>query len=462
MKVLVTGATGFVGKRLVAKLIERNHEVVVLSRCKIKAQKALALPCHFYSWNPETELPPTEAITHVQAVINLMGENIAVRRWSTKQKEKILNSRTIATHNLIQALEKNLTHPLDVFISSSAVGIYPVNETLTITEQTPSAQGFLADVCKAWEKSAQQITQTQRKVIIRTGVVMGHEAGALAKLLPLFRLGLGGPIGAGKQYMSWIHVDDLVSIYIEALENKTYQGVYNGVAPYPVTNKEWSKTLGDALHVPALFPVPPFMLKLIFGEMSTVILDGQKVVPENLLKQNFKFEYPYIKNAFANICPLEKTSGVSKEKPCHIFRCHQWVPTPLDQTFTFFSDPKNLEKITPPWLNFHITKEPSSLQTGSLIEYQLKIHGVNIKWQTLIEDFKLNSHFKDIQTKGPYSIWNHTHRFISCAGGTLIQDEVHFRLPFGILGSLFIPFICKDITKIFSYRKKVITEILKE
>ena len=242
MKILITGATGFVGGYLIKELVKNDHSVKVLTRNSKKYADSTEKNVQYFSWNPETEIAPKEAFIaadgskDVDVVINLMGENISNRRWSTAQKKKIFNSRVLGTNNLVEAINTYLSSPLDLFISTSAVGIYEANTPEILNEDGISGKGFLANVCQEWEASALNIKQSKRTLITRVGVVFGNNGGALQKLLPIFKLGGGGPIGNGKQTMSWIHVKDLVNIYIKAIEDERYKGIVNAVSPKPVSN----------------------------------------------------------------------------------------------------------------------------------------------------------------------------------------------------------------------------------
>lgn len=302
MKILITGASGFVGSTLTCKLLSLGHEVHILTRNKdhlpalFQTDKVKA-----FTWSNQQSKPPLEAIEGIDGVINLIGENIAAKRWSPEQKEILRSSRVDTTNNLIALIEENRSKPLKFFISSSAVGIYPVNRDETLDENSKIGRNFLAELCVDWEKAASKITKTERLVIIRTGVVFEKHGGALKKMLLPFQLGLGGPIGDGNHYMSWIHLDDLVSLFVEAATNSNYQGIYNGVAPTPVNNFDFTKSLGSALHRPTLFPVPDQMLKLVFGEMSSVILDSQKIVSQRLKDSGFHFQYPTVDTALQAI-----------------------------------------------------------------------------------------------------------------------------------------------------------------
>lgn len=298
MKILITGATGFVGRHLIEKLLQEGHTILACSRNKASALKMLPKEVQVFEWsNVSEELPPKEAMENIEAVINLMGENLSEKRWSKSQKEKIFNSRVLGTKNLVKGLEENLKGNLKVFISASAIGHYVVNRKEQLTEESPKGDGFLPDLCEQWENSTQSLIKSDRTLKLRIGVVLGKGGGILKKLSPIFNLGLGGPIGSGSHMMSWIHIEDLACIFAESLKNNNFEGVINGVSPFPVSNKEFSKSLGQALKRPVIFPVPPLALKLVFGEMSTIMLDGQSIISQKLESLNFKFKYPKINEA---------------------------------------------------------------------------------------------------------------------------------------------------------------------
>ena len=297
MKVLVTGATGFVGKRVVKQLLDGGDEVVVLTRNLAKAALTLGSNCKYYQWLDTLANPPAEAFNGVDGIINLMGEGIADKRWDEDQKKKIYDSRIISTGKLIETI-KGLPSKPKVMVSTSAVGVYGNRNEEEITEESTLGNDFLAGVCKDWEAEANKAAALGIRVaIIRTGVVLGRGGGALKKMLPIFKLGAGGPVGNGKQYMSWIHVDDLASMYVEVLKNNTVQGPFNGTAPYPATSKEFARTLGKTLHRPAFAPAPAFALKMVFGEMSAVLLEGQKVIPLKFKDKKFRYRYPTLEMA---------------------------------------------------------------------------------------------------------------------------------------------------------------------
>jgi uncharacterized protein (TIGR01777 family) len=302
MKILITGATGFVGSKLAQKLLTAGHELNILTRNKEHVPAIFRdnkVTC--FEWPDTSTLPPIDCINGINGVINLMGENIAAKRWSDDQKRKLHDSRVQSTINLTTILNQNLSAPLDFFISASAVGIYPVNLADTLNEDSKPGHNFLANLCKEWEGAAYTLHKTKRTVVIRTSVVLEKSGGALAKMLPPFKMGLGGPIGDGNQYMSWIHLDDLVNLYAQAATDPNISGIYNAAAPHPVNNFDFTKALGHALHKPTLIPVPAMALKLAFGEMSTVILDSQKVVSTRLPETRYNFQYETIQSALNQI-----------------------------------------------------------------------------------------------------------------------------------------------------------------
>ena len=304
MKILITGATGFVGKRLVNALLNQGHQIVVLTRNKQNAETILKnanVQC--FSWSDTQLPPPLDAIKEIDGVVNLMGENLGEKYWSEEQKVKLRRSRIDSTISLVHLIEQNKTTPLNFFINASAIGIYPENLQYALTESSPLGNHFLANLCQDWENSLNLLTKTKRKVFIRTGIVLGKEGGALKKMLPTFKLGLGGKLGDGKQVMSWIHIDDLIAIYLEAINNPSYEGPFNATSPFPMTNAKFTELLGEALHKPTIFQVPRFILKMALGEMSELVLDSQEIKSEKLGPMHFHYQYPHLNEALKEIFP---------------------------------------------------------------------------------------------------------------------------------------------------------------
>jgi uncharacterized protein (TIGR01777 family) len=299
MRALVTGATGFLGRRLLEKL----DRPVVLSRNADQARTKLAAhKAEVFGWNPEREPAPAAAFEGVDAVFHLAGDPVGEGRWTAAKKKRIRESREVGTRNLVVTLRALPTKP-QVLISGSAVGIYSDRGDEVLTEASPAGHDFLADVCQAWEREALAAEDFGMRVVtVRTGIVLGPKGGALQRMLLPFNLGLGSPLGNGQQYMPWIHREDWVEILLFAAREPGLRGPVNATAPYPVTNREFTKSLGRALHRPTFFPpVPGFMLKLMFGEFGSILLDSQRCRPEKLLQARFAFQFPELDGALADI-----------------------------------------------------------------------------------------------------------------------------------------------------------------
>ena len=296
MKVVVTGATGFVGKVIVKKLLEAGDEVIVLTRNVAKAAITLGSSCKYFQWENTNQLPPAAAFEGVDGVINLLGETIS-QRWTEETKKLIYDSRIVGTRNLISTM-KSVSHPPKVLVSTSAIGIYGDRGDEEINENSNPADDFLGKLCQDWEAEANAAAEFGTRVVnVRVGIVLGKGGGALARMLPIFKLGGGGRLGSGEQFMSWIHIEDLASMYIEALKNNSIQGPVNGTSPYPTRNLEFTKVLSKTLHRPAFMPAPKFAIKLAFGEMSQILLGGQKVLPKKFADQKFRYRYPTLEIA---------------------------------------------------------------------------------------------------------------------------------------------------------------------
>ncbi len=296
MNVTLTGATGLIGTRLVAALRERGDTVAVLSRNPGRAGEALGVEAH--AWDPVAGPAPAAALAGRDAVIHLAGEPVA-QRWNAKVKQAIQASRELGTRNLVAGLQAADPRP-GVLVSSSAVGYYGKHGDERVTEDSPAGTDFLAQACVAWEHEAQAAAALgMRVVVIRTGVVLDPSGGALKTMLPPFRAGVGGPVAGGAQYMPWIHVDDIVGIYLAAIGDATWSGPVNASAPEPVTNREFSKALGRALHRPAVAPVPALALRLLYGEMAEIVTEGQRAVPERALALGYGFLHPELDEALA-------------------------------------------------------------------------------------------------------------------------------------------------------------------
>ena len=313
MKIAITGATGFVGSRLVVKLYDRGDDILILTRNPDKAGRIY--PKSIY---PKIEIIPyiaTESgdwqkeISGCDAVINLAGEPIS-ERWTGEAKRAIIASREIGTEKIVEAIsrsERVATAMADqkpkVLINSSAIGYYGTSETASFDENSPPGDDFLADVCKKWETAAQKVKDYgTRLVILRTGIVLGN-GGALGKMIPPFKLFAGGPIGSGRQWFSWIHRDDLINLIIYCLDRQGISGTFNATAPNPVRMKEFCQILGEVMNRPSWLPVPDFALEILLGEGAKIVLEGQEVLPKATQAIGFDYRYPNLEAALQEIVP---------------------------------------------------------------------------------------------------------------------------------------------------------------
>jgi uncharacterized protein len=294
MRVTVTGATGLIGTRLVRALRERGDEVTVLSRRPERAREALGVDA--VAWQPDAEPAPAEALAGRDGVVHLAGENIA-QRWSDEAKQAIHTSRELGTRNLVAGLRAAEPRP-GVLVSASGVDYYGDRGDEPLGEQAPPGNEWLAQVCVAWEREAAAAEELGVRVVrLRTGVALDKGGGALAKMLPFFRLGIGGPVAGGRQYLPWIHADDLVAMYLAPLGDAAWTGPVNAVAPDPPTNREFSRALGRALRRPAFAPVPAFAIRVLYGEMADIVLQSRRAVPDRARTHGFTYAHADLEEA---------------------------------------------------------------------------------------------------------------------------------------------------------------------
>lgn len=304
MKVAITGATGFVGSRLVERLQKEGMGAVVLTRNTALAQKVFpfaAFPnVEIVSYTPTKSGAWQSAIATCDGVVNLAGEPIGEGRWTPQRKQEILESRKLVTQKIVEAIATAHPKP-SVLVNASAIGYYGTSETATFDENSQAGNDFLAQVCQAWETEAQKVTNAGvRLVILRFGIVLGT-GGALGKMITPFKLFAGGPIGNGQQWFSWIHLDDIVNLIMRALTHSEMQGVYNATAPQPVRMAQLSTTMGKVMNRPSWLPVPSFAIEALLGEGAMVVLEGQQVLPKRTQASGFEYKYPNLEPALAEI-----------------------------------------------------------------------------------------------------------------------------------------------------------------
>ena len=302
MNYLLTGATGFIGRRLVQALLSEGHSVSYLAR---KRSPSLDSRASFFCWNPE-DRPPLECITRIETVVHLAGEPVA-QRWTADVKRRIYDSRVQGTGNLVSAIA-NLKHKPSALVSASAIGYYGDRGDEILAEDAPPASDFLADLCLNWEREAVRAREFGTRVVpIRIGVVLGQDGGALQRMMAPFRLGLGGKLGSGRQWMSWIHIDDIVRLILFASTNTELSRAVTGCSPQPVTNAEFTRQLAGALRRRAPFTVPKFALKLAMGEVADALFGSVRAIPKTAEQARFTFLYPNLCDALTAICHQPKT-----------------------------------------------------------------------------------------------------------------------------------------------------------
>lgn len=294
---LITGATGFIGGYLVKKILERGDSYIALTTNPVSAAKKLK------GYNKITDIDDYLQLKDekIDTVINLAGSNLGAKRWTDSAKKEFYDSRIKTTGKLISLFEEMKIKP-EVFISASGVDYYGNTGSREMTEEAPPAQGYLGKMTNDWEKEALKAEQYGiRTVVLRTGLVMAQDSEAIKKLLMPVKMFIGGPLGSGRQYVSWIHIDDLVGIYFFASENKNVKGIYNAAAPHPVTNAEFTKNAARLLGRPAYMMTPAFMIKAVFGEMSAVVLDGRKASANKIIDAGYKFKYGQNTDAWKDV-----------------------------------------------------------------------------------------------------------------------------------------------------------------
>lgn len=294
---LITGATGFIGGYLVKKILERGDSYIALTTNPVSAAKKLK------GYNKITDIDDYLQLKDekIDTVINLAGSNLGAKRWTDSAKKEFYDSRIKTTGKLISLFEEMKVKP-EVFISASGVDYYGNTGSREMTEEAPPAQGYLGKMTNDWEKEALKAEQYGiRTVVLRTGLVMAQDSEAIKKLLMPVKMFIGGPLGSGRQYVSWIHIDDLVGIYFFASENKNVKGIYNAAAPHPVTNAEFTKNAARLLGRPAYMMTPAFMIKAVFGEMSAVVLDGRKASVNKIKDAGYKFKYGQNTDAWKDV-----------------------------------------------------------------------------------------------------------------------------------------------------------------
>lgn len=453
MHVVVSGATGLIGRPLVRRLLDGGHAVTALTRDPERAAERLPADCAVAGWREGAPLEPT-MLRGVGAIVHLAGAGIADRRWTPAYKRTIRDSRVATTKALVTAMGAlPASERPRALVAASAIGWYGDRGDETLDESSPPGTGFLPEVCVAWEKESFAARDLGLRVAaLRTGIVLDARGGALRRMLPPFRLGVGGRLGSGRQWMSWITLDDVVALYLFVLERTDVSGPVNAVAPAPVTNADFTRALGRALGRPTLLPAPALVLRMALGELGGLLLEGQRVLPRVAAAAGFEFRHPELSPALAAL-----TADLDEE----LVR-EQLVPKPPEEVFRFFSDPANLGALTPAFVGFRLLAASTpTLRAETTLDYRLSLHGIPVRWRSVIAEWQPSRRFVDRQLKGPYRTWIHTHEFEPRAGGTLVRDLVRYALPFGPLGDAMAGrLVARDLGRIFAYRRARLRELL--
>lgn len=300
-KIIITGATGLIGQQLTIKLTDMGYKITIFTRNPDNAQKKLPNVHKVVKWEYDYVDEWLHELESVDAVIHLAGANLSTKRWNKEYKKLLYDSRIISTKKLIEAI-KTVERKPKVFITASAIGYYGNRSDEILTEESEAGKDFLANLCNDWEKEAKNVERLGvRSVQIRTGLVLSRNEGALKQMLPAFKYFIGGPLGNGKQWYSWLHIEDIINVYIKVLESEILSGPINAVSPNPVTMKKFAKILGEVLHRPSLFSVPKIILLLVIGQVAEVVTSSQRVVPEKLLNSSFKFKFEKLEDALRDI-----------------------------------------------------------------------------------------------------------------------------------------------------------------
>ncbi len=469
MQIVLTGATGMIGRALSSHLVGHGHRVTAWVRDLDRAHGELG---------PDVTCVATEdaagldaAIAGADAVVHLAGAPIVGKRWTRARKRALIASRVATAATIIASIQRRAT-PLPVFVSASAIGIYGDRGDQRLEETAAAGTGFAAALCERWEAAALAVGAAATRVVrARIGIVLGREGGALGPLARLARLGLAGPIAGGAQWVSWIHLDDVVRALAFAIAAPTVRGAVNLVAPTPVPQRAFARALGRAYHRPAFAPAPALAMRAILGEAASVLLASQRVVPAALDRAGFRFAFPDLDGALADLVG-SPTIAIRRLRPAeaptvpylvarparYLLVAHTVIERPLAEVMPFFAAAENLALLTPSALRFDIqTPTPIAMAVGATIDYRITLSGVPMRWRTVIEDWQPGAKFVDAQHRGPYRAWWHEHRFRADGDRTIMEDRVYYAPPLGPLGRIANRlFVEQQLRAIFAYRAQAI------
>lgn len=473
MHILMTGATGFIGRAAVLRLQRDGHTVSAWTRSAERARSRLGAGVRIIAAS-EGDAGLERAVDDADVIVNLAGEPILGGRWTRKRRRALIDSRVHLTERLVAAV-RTARRPPRALISASAVGFYGHRPGEALDEQSVLGEGFAAELCRAWEAAAMRAESGDTRVaLLRIGIVLGAGGGALATALPAFRAGLGGPLGNGEQVFPWIHLDDMAEIIACAVSDERLSGPINCAAPDRANQRELARCIGRVLRRPAVVPVPASALKLALGDAADVLLASQQVVPRALQARGYQFRFTDLQAAVRDVlqpvdsCIIEPIEGraagvpigpyLAARRPRYVLDQTTEIDAPLAEVFGFFSQAENLAAITPPSMSFHIlTPTPIAMGAGATIDYRIKIGPAPMKWRTVIEAWEPGVRFVDAQHRGPYRAWWHEHHFQAVGERTIMRDLVYYAPPLGVLGRIANRlFIDRMLRQIFDYRSAAI------
>lgn len=468
-RVLVTGATGFVGQALCLRLTRDGWRVLAWARSPERARARLGEDVEIVPVR-EGDAELRTALAGADAVVNLAGENLFGGRWTAARKRALVESRVDLTRRVVRAMA-TCGRPPRALLCANAVGFYGDRGDEVLSEDSAPGTGFLAELCREWQRAGDEAEAFGTRVVhFRQGIVLGAEGGALARMLPIFRLGLGGRLGFGRQWLSWIQHDDLLELFATALADEGWRGAFDAVSPEPVTNAGFTRALGRALRRPTVLPAPKAALELVLGEAAQVLLASQRVLPRRALEHGFRFACADIDTALAaelstvpglTIGPARDAPDAAylRERPAaHRLECEAWIDAPREQVFEFFSRAQNLGALTPPGMDLEIrTQGPIELRAGAEIDYRMRIGPLPIAWRTRIDAWQPPERFVDVQLTGPYASWYHEHRFEAVGARTRMLDRVWYAAPLGPLGRAAQGLaVAPRLREIFAFRARAI------
>ena len=451
----VTGASGFVGRALVAALTERGDFVRAFARDPSAAFPS-GVEVQPLDLTREPDSRAAQALEGLDAIAHLSGESVA-GRWTAEKKKKIHDSRQLTTRHLVAAM-RACSRPPRTLVSASASGYYGSRGDEPLSEESTPGGDFLARVCVDWEFEARKAGEFGVRVVcLRQGIILGRDGGALAAMLPPFKLGVGGPLGSGAQWWPWIHIEDDVALYLFAIDREDLSGAINAVSPDVATNARFSQALGHALRRPSFALAPRPALKIALGEFADTLLASQLVLPAKAEDAGFQWKRERLERALLDLLD----PGTKREPATTRFEASEKIPASPLEVFDFYSNAANLRALAPPELQLQVvTPLPIEMRRGSVVEYALKVHGLRVGWKTCITKWLPPSCFTDVQLRGPYIMWRHDHDFEPRSDGVVVRDAIEYVLPFAPFSNVALPMVRGDMRRVFDYRSTQLSRLL--